>query len=463
MKHTKLLRALSTLDKEEWMSLRKYIVSNTGVESEIYSLFSIIQARKLNFAGLKSPEKFKSKYYSNISQKAFYGMLSKLYKWLEEWLSIYEMRNTEYEKQIYLIKALYRKGLVKEARSHIFKLKKRIKDEDVLSFTSNKILAELEDIQYFNLHHDNAMERHQILISACLKNAQSYKEKSQFYIAELINRGRIYSEDFNEVKSMLQSSIENITDSSLSLYGSSLVDLLEKEELVDLSKLEKAMLSRTFKRGSKLEILLVAYVRIYSRKLFSQNKIEDLDLYYSLFNFNFSVEIENSGGKISVTNFHNIVDEIANFLPFDKANDFIDKWIDQVDTSMTKETKDLAYSQLFFIKRDFDQMFNYSKFIAFDNYGQRSRAWLHNVICLYKFRKENYDVAKQALFAFKNYLKRNKKKFSKNFFTANINLVNLMEKLMKNDFKPQEIKLEDYKVIFYRTWSTEELEKAKRK
>ena len=127
------------------------------------------------------------------------------------------------------------------------------------------------------------------------------------------------------------------------------------------------------------------------------------------------------------------------------------------------ETKNLAYSQIYFIGRDFEKMHENNQFINFDSIGQRTRAWLHHVIYHFVNRENDYDKVVSTLSNFKKYLKRNKKKYSKTFLKSNLNTIIVLDKLIKNDFNPQEIILENYKPIFYRTFIGEQVEKAKRK
>jgi len=463
VKDTKLLKALSTLDKAEWMSFRKHVLMNTGSDSELYSLFALLQSRKFNYEGLNSPDYFRKKYFPSVSQKAFFGMLSKLYKWLEDWFAINEMKNSEYDKELYLIKALSRKGLVKESKSHSHKLVRKLEESDGLDFKVNKTLSELCHVRYYNVSVDSAEERHELLLTASRKNAEYYKDISQFYIAEFSNRGSIYNQDFSEIKEMLSASGELIDPSKISKYGKTINEVIQNGGVEKLEILKNSILAGEFKSGSELEELVNDYVRIYIRKLFVNNVADNVDSFYPLYNFRMRKLMGESNKKITTVNFHNIIDEIANLISVEKAKDFLETWIDYVETIKQKETKDLAYSQIYFIKRDFNKMSEYSQNISFDNYGQRTRAWLHNVICQYKYRHENYQQAIQSMSAFKNYLKRNKNKYSKNFLTANLNTVTLMEKIAKNDFKEMDINIEDYKLLFYRLFMTEEVQKLKRK
>ena len=463
MKDLKLLRALKTLNRDEWMSFRKYLLSCTGSSSEIFSLFSILQSKKSNFNSIKEPNDFRAKHFPKLTQKAFLGLLSKVYKFFEDWIAVYEFSNSEYEKELFLIKALFRKGLSKEAITHAKKLKNKVEKVNHVDFKLNKIIGEVDHLLYFSTMIGTAESRHELLISASRKKAIAYKELCQFYISELHNRGRIHKHDFSEIIDMLSASSSRIPDTELSNLGYSLIQVLTNNDLAHFEILINAILDNKFKSGTGLLDDILVYVNASFKLLYSIGKIKNNSLIYPFLNYQLKVENEKEKGKLHQVKFHNFIDTVANFSSFDQARELIDYWIDKVETPNKKETKDLAYSQIYFIKRDFKTMVKYSRFIAFNNYGQKTRAWLHNVICQYMFRNENYNLAIQSLSSFKNYLKRNKKKFSKNYFLANLNLVSLMELLVKNDYKVQDINLENYKVLFYRKWITEEVEKAKRK
>lgn len=464
MKDTKLVRALETLHKEEWMSFRKYLLMNTKSDSEIFSLFKTLQLRKSNFENLRSPDGFRKKHYPHLTQKAFLSMQSKLYKWFEEWISFYEFKKEEYIDELYLVKALFRKGLDKEAVVHASKLKRKLEQEETLSFRTNELLGEIDHLIYYTkVRGRNKEEGHKLLRSASIKNANAYKDRAQFYIVELINRKRIYGEEFNETIELLEASIKSIESTPISEYGRILRELFELGKEEDLVYLQKALIGNTFKPKSELENNVLTYSMINSFRLHSSHGNLETDLMFDLINFQIKNEMEKGSGSFSQTKFHNTVDLIANMISLEKAKEFCDYWINFVETKMLRETHDLSYSQIYFIGRDFESMVKYSRFTGFDNYGQKTRSWLHNVICQFVFRKENYDVTLRSFSSFKSYLKRNKKKYSENFFQANFNLITIMEKLAKNDFKPQEIDISDYKVIFYRTWISEEVEKTKRK
>lgn len=462
MQDTKLIRALSTLNKEEWMSFRKFVISKTGQDSEIYSLFTKLHTKKSNFQSLGSLGDFRSKHFKHLSQQAFLSMVSKLYKWLEQWLIIFELENDEIEKQLYLIKALFRKGLNKEGQSQARKLENKVTAKKGLSFISSKIRAEINNEIYFGGTSNTVEERHEMLKLICKNRILQFSEEMQFLKAEIYNREKIYRKDFNEIKNLIEQTTAFIPKNKIAEFGQLLQKTIKDEDPESLDQIQRAIINEEFMPNSKLESMVFAYAAINTRKLLHQNDIKDLDLSFQVLNMNLQRGIEKSEGGLTHISFHNMVDTIANLFSIDKAHQFMNRWIDAVETKAREETLKLAQSQIYFVERNFEEMKKYCGYISFDNYGQRTRAWLHIIICQFQSRKEDYDLVMQSLASFKSYLKRNKRKYSKNYYLSNNNAATILQKLVKNDFKPQKIELQDYKYLFYRKWITEEVEKAKK-
>jgi len=462
MKDTKLIRALKTLTKEEWRSFRKHLLSYTGSDSEIFSLFTIFQKNKNKLSELGDPKDFKKKHFPELTLKAFFVMSSKIYKCLEDWLALNEYKKEEYQKELFLIKALFNKGLLQEARAHADKLKTRLNSSEVLDLNIKKILAEIDHLVYYNVNKDSVDYRNKLLLSLSENFALSYKERSQFYLAELLNRKNFYRINYDKHIEDLKASHKFIPDSELIEVGNSVIQVMGAKDSIHLNKLIDTLLERKINAGSELESILKAYGSIGIRTAYGFGYFNDIKNLQPFFNFLFESDMENSSGKITNTRFHNTVDVLGNYLDMEQTLGFVDMWIDRIETPKPKETKDLAYAQIYFINRDFKKMMEYSNYIAFNNPGQRTRAWIHNLICMYIFRKENYDLVTHSLKAFKSYLRRNKQKYSINFFKSSHNIATIMEKLIKNDFTPQKINIQDYKKVFYKKWVTEEIEKAKK-
>jgi len=462
MKDTKLVRALSTLTKEEWRSFRKHLLSYTGSKSEIYALFSIFQKNKTRLNDLGDPNEFKTQYFPHLRQKSFFVMSSKVYKCLEDWLAINEFNEEEYQRELFLIKALFKKGLVQEARAHANKLKVKLNKCENLDFNINKILAEVDHLIYYNVNKDSIETRNKMLASLSENYALAYKERSTFYMAELMNRDNIYRIGYDELIAKLNSSTSSLEDSELTEIGNSIFEVFSYKDPDHLNKLINTLLAKKIKDNSELENLVMSYITRLIRMLYGLDSFKKVKNIFPFFSYQFDSIMKKSSGKISSIQFHNTIDVLGNYLSLAQTIEFIDRWVQFVETPKVKETKDLAYAQVHFINRDFENMRPYSQHISFNNFGQRTRALLHNLICLYIYRNEDYNLPIQSLKSFKAYLRRNKKSYSKIFFDSNYNFASILEKLIRNDFTPQVINLEDYKKVFYKKWITEEINRAKK-
>jgi len=325
------------------------------------------------------------------------------------------------------------------------------------------MIGEIDHLLYFHPGLVSVEDEHQILISASKNHALNYIERSNFYKTEMINRNTLYGFNFEEHIRMLNAPSSNFDDSSVVKIGNSLFKVYREQDTEQLNNLINTLLSKNIKKGSELETLMMSYISVAIRRQYGLDSFNQIMNIQKFYNYRFESEMQKPSAKLSVVRYHNTVDMLGNYLSLDQAIEFVNRWIENVETPNKNETKDLAYSQIYFINREFKKMQPFSRYIAFNNYGQKTRAWLHNIICLFVFRKEDYNLAIQSIKSFKNYIKRNQKNYSKIFYHSNMNLAILMEKLIKNDFNPQEINLNDYKKVFYKTWISEEVEKAKKK
>lgn len=463
MKDTKLIQTLHTFNKEEWLEFRKFLTLQTRIDSENFALFQKLQVSKDNFEKLGTPDRFRSKYFPHLTQKAFFNLLSKMYKWIEEWLVIHEMEKSKYDSDFYLLKALIHKGLIDEAKSVAGKLENKLIKSLGLSFTKTKKLEEIYYIMYFNALYDSKEEAKKYLLNTNAYNNLAFKEKNLFIQAEFLNRAKQHNADYSAQIDQLESINKYIDETELTNLSGLLPGIIKNEDVDKFQILYAALINNQFEADSDTQDFVYSYLSLYGSKFIMTGKSKNTDILFNLLNYKFVHNINMQNGKVDPMSFHNIVDLLGNFSSFEKTKTFIDNWIFKVQTKQILETKELAYSQICLIHGRYPDMLEYSRFIAFSDFGQKTRAWLHHVLAHYKLRKKHDDFAIQNLQSYKKFLRRNKHKFSDLVFSSQLNLLDILEKLMKNNTEKYPIKLTEYTNLFYRKWITKEVEMASKK
>jgi len=115
LKTAKIIQAFSSFSKADWTSFRKFILSKTGKDSEIFTLFLELQKRKNALADQQILDTIYKKSFHKKTAKVFSNMQSQLFQWCEEWLIIDQLNKDKYLPELLLLKSLNRRGNFKLA------------------------------------------------------------------------------------------------------------------------------------------------------------------------------------------------------------------------------------------------------------------------------------------------------------------------------------------------------------
>ena len=70
MNGNKLIQVLSSLNKEEWIAYRKYLLMHTTEDSDNYRVFAYLQKRKDKLENLPELEEIRSKHFITLNSKS---------------------------------------------------------------------------------------------------------------------------------------------------------------------------------------------------------------------------------------------------------------------------------------------------------------------------------------------------------------------------------------------------------
>ena len=186
MASPKLFTALNILSKDEWSSLRKYILVHTRPESNNVRCFSLLLEHKKLLLDKDFEESLRLKHFSQISSKSFSNILSKLFQLFEDWFAIQSFKDEPYYKELTLIKHYNQRGLFHLADKISDKLENQILKSDQLDLHHHEILSKIYHNQYYS---SNPIKRkNKNLLSECIDlYTKGIIDRSSAYLMDIIH------------------------------------------------------------------------------------------------------------------------------------------------------------------------------------------------------------------------------------------------------------------------------------
>lgn len=449
---TKLISTLATLSNEEWSSFRKYLLMHTREESDNYEFFSLIRSRKDRLYTLDDADELRVKYFPQLSSKGLSNLMSRLFNWLEEWLVIQQLQNEKYTSSLALINAYNKRGLFKLADQTARRLKSRIQSEKGLSLEKTKALREMYHLQYYSDNPIKYRSGPKILQDLVDRHFDLFLEQSMLYQLELFNWGKIQNHDFSESYEMLEKSIFEFNATMISTELEILSNLVLHNSANELYILRNRLRKGIYSGGSELHTLVFMYSVTRAMKLWNTGDCMDAELIMDLYDYGLSSEVLMTNGKIPVIRFHNMISSLSAFGGYGPINLFIEKWSEKADTHSIESTKALANAQNAFYHEKYDLIIPLIRDIEFEHHVQKVRALGLHLIAMYEDRLNQYDLLHTFMQNFRRLLRRNRNKLSPRYFKSHLNLIRVIELLLKREIKKTDIDLSEFDQLIYRKW-----------
>ena len=442
---TKLIQALISFNKEEWISFRKYLLMYISEDSDNYEVFSFLQKRKAKLEALREIEMIRVKHFPHLSQKSILNILSRLYLWLEDWMVYYTMQKDKLESDLLLVKQLNRRGLYNLADQKSKQLLKQISNGKGLSIAKSKIESEL---YYYQFYSDNPIKNnpHDDLFPKLVKSLKKYHlQKEKLIEAEIYNRQIIQNKDYSDLLDQ-----ENPSDLSQSLL--TLSSALKKYDVNAFKEIKEELYSDKFVIGSDVHIIITYYLlnlvsRLYNIK--SEIKSSDISEMYS-----YAIEsgVLLSNGKIPTTRFNNLISTIAQTSTIEETSRFISTWIYFVDTNNTEAYKDLSEARNQYFHQRYKDISKYILVHTYSNPEDKILALGFTLISLFEDDKIDYDIVFDFSINMKRTLKRNERKLSKTFLKSGLNFIRIIDLLNVTLKKKVDINIDDYHPVLFKNW-----------
>jgi hypothetical protein len=457
MKHIKLLDGLKLLDREEWISFRKYILMYCTRASDNYELLDYLYSIRGQFSEFSNLDQIKKAHFSKMSVKAFSNLMSKVFNWYEEWLVWHENNKDDVAQDVQLVKIYNRRGAYSLADKTYRRVEKKLFNEEQLDLEKHKNLYLLHRFHYYSDNPVKYKRKEEILDTLVRYFLFQFTEQALLYVVELHNWGKIQNHDYGkeiELLSLFGSLIDDTEVSKVIVLINKLVKELDVEAFLGL---RKVVISQQIKKDSELYILASLYMITFSLRLWNNNKISEPQYVFDAYDFGLESGVLLSTGKIPIVRFMNLVTTLGYIRTTAKTYEFIDKWIHLVDAEDLDGIQALGYAQLKLIEGKYDDLIPLLIGKKIESEWGRLRASSLELIGLYTDRSNNYNIMANRLNNFKRVIRSFGSKGDTFSYKLYINFVKVLELLVKRDFIKLSINLDNYAPIMHKKWLEEEI------
>lgn len=460
MGNSKLVRTLATLSKDEWSSLRKYILMSHDKTTEAFKIFSEFQKRKEKLNSPFDTSALHKKYFGKLTSKGFSNLLSRINKTIEDWLAIQQFENQNYARELSLVKAYNSRGLYQHADRIATKLEKQIAVDTTLDLAKTDIIHQLLHTQYYS---DNPIKynlTNNLLKELVITHKQYYHQLSLQYIAEMINWGAIKNLDFKSELDQLDNILPQFESDELTKELGIMIKLVKNKDLDSLYWLTNSLLQGKFSIDSEIHDLVTLYLISFSLKIWMKGELSNPDKLVELYEYGLSSGALLRSGKIPQTRFYNILSTIGAIKDYYWTDGFVDRWIIKVDAINIDSAVALSKAYNNFYHQKYEEMRALLSKVKFEFTEQKLRSLGLILIAQYK-DSSSHDLLPDQIDNFRRTLKRNKHRYSHIFLESHLNLIEVIEWMYSKKYKQVQLNLDKYKYLIYRQWCMEEINYSK--
>jgi len=456
MKQNKLHTALNSLNKEEWKSLRKYVIMETSEKSDMYKLFQYLMETFKNDKLEISKEEIRSQIFPKMIEKSFLNLISRLFLLFEEWLVYYEIKRDKDESDTLLVKIYNRRGIFSLADKKYNALSKRLKKDKALSLSKTQLLHRMNHYHYYSESKAKLQIGGALLGNSVENFYFNYRHYAQLYILEMKKMGNTLSYDYSTKINILEKSLESIPKSSTGMILSKLLNAYEKYDTHELENIFSFLSQNKIKVGSDLETFLCLYGISIGKRNWIRGYSSDISILFDFNDYLLASGIFKNLGKITLLRFLNLINSIVNTQTTNKCYEFIDKWCHLVDDQDIESTRNLCYVYPKIKENKYEDIFVLLRGRKYNTTFPELRAIAFETMALYKTKE--WELLRNKLNNYKRKIRGAKNKISKDVYNSQIAFIEIIEKLTKSHFKKMDyIDLSKYPVLYNKIWLIPEI------
>lgn len=445
------------LEKEEWVSFRKYILMYCTSSSDNYKLLSHFFSMRNKLTECTDLEDLKRPLFVHMTDKNFSNLMSKIFLWFEEWLVWYEQKKDRNASDIQLVKIYNRNGVFSLADKTYRRVEKSLTKKNLLDLRKNRDWYLLHHYHYFSDNQVKYRRGEEILASLVDYFLIQFKEMASIYAVELYNWGSIQKHDFSKEIKLISQIAALLDDTSTSDVIHLIVKMVSTQDKEAFLKLGAVIYSNKIDPDSELFVIASMYLISYSLKLWSNKVIDDPQHVLNAYDFGIESGVLFRTGKIPFVRFIKIVTTLGHIKTSDKMYAFIDKWRHLVIEENQEAIQAMGYAQLKFFEEKYDEIIPLLLGKKYNTQWGKIYFGALELVSLYYDRKKNYTLLLNRINNFKRALRTFGIKRSETEYRSVLNFVKVMDLLVRRDFIKVTIKIEDYMPIIYNHWVTKEI------
>lgn len=462
MKNPKLVDGLIMLDKEEWISFRKYILMYCTKSSDNYRLLDFLFSIRSKLETLSDIEEIKNPLFTAMTDKNFSNLMSRVFIWYEEWLVWYENKKDITASDIQLVKIYNRRGVFSLADKTYSRVEKILLANDLVDLRKHKDLYLLHHNHYFNDNPVKYKRRGEFLETLISYFFFQIKEQALMYVSEMHNWGLIQNHDYTREIEMITQLGLMIDDSKAGKVSEMIIQMVSKLDKKAFLELRDVIYSKQINPNSEFYVIAVFYMVNYSLKLWNSNVIKDPQLVLDAYDFGLESGILVKTGKIPFVRFMSLINTLGYIKTSDKMYAFVDRWKHLVSEESGEAVQALGHAQLKFIEEKFDNIIPLLVGKKFETGWGKMISTSLELIGLYYDRKINYNLLMNRINNFKRVVRTYGNKRSDLEHRAIINFSKVLDLLIKRDFIKMTINIENYSPIIFKNWVIKEIKAGQR-
>lgn len=446
----KLFTLLDALDFKKVNALRKYVLSKVGEASDVYAVFESVVKTKDKRDKYKDAESIISSLLPSVKIKIFSNTLSLLYGYAEDWMALHQLEQDRYSKDLLVQRYLNDNGLYHLSNQSLGKMMRTMDEEESIDLTPVKSKFEMLFEHLFSTNmanYDPSPEEFKELIAAFDEYVSA---QSLILLTELNNRKDITHFAYENEIDLLHKKVKDLPATPLTQALQLAFKVVVENDLEAYIQLKDALISGQFAEGSKMHYLISNYVIIWANRFWVANKYRDANLIIQLIDYGMKTGIFFNNGKLPSTKFHNLVMQLSTVSTFEKVNEFIEDWIEKVNTENKAATKELATAINHFYNHDYDILYKLTQQTGYSTFNEKNIAKGLFLISVFVERYHQMEFYQSTLQKFSFYLERNDTKMSTHLLKSYQNLIRFMKDVDK--IGKDNIDLNSYTPLLYRTW-----------
>lgn len=444
----KFISFFQSLDSKQIYSLRKYVLTHVGAETEAFGVLEYLSVDEGWRKKYPGNEVIAGRCLAGGGLKTFLNYLSQLYDISQEWMALDQLKKEPYEQEILVQRWLNRKGLHQQAELVRAKVLRNLDNEVGEDYNLARYRSEVH-FEYLFCNNPDMNDYREEDYRDMIHGFDAYfSGKASMMMCEVASFGKYFRVDMSKDLLHMEKKVGGLKKDPMVELTKLAYKLISKPDTKTWLKLSEAILNGECKNGGLMHSVLTRYCVKAGINLWSQDKHKEVGRIAAIAQYGLRTGVYSEGGKLSPSSFHNLVTTLCQVLTEKEMLTFVKKWSKEVDQRYQEAAMKIGNAQVYFYKQKY-HLIKSNTNVKELSPNQRYLAQGLDLIAAFEGRKIDEKLYKRQVLNFTNYLRYNKDKISAESLAKYRNLYRLMRDI---DQKPGKLKMEDYNPVFYRKY-----------